>query len=126
MTDVSSYLEDAAHFPGGHAAGVVFPRSTADVADAVASADAVLAIGAQSSLTGGATPMGELILSTGRMTKVIGRTATTITVEAGVTVAAVQDHLAADHAWLPPAPTFTGAFAGGIVAKKAAGAATLK
>jgi D-lactate dehydrogenase (cytochrome) len=126
LADVSSYLEDAAHFPGGHAAGVVFPRSTADVANAVASADAVLAIGAQSSLTGGATPMGELILSTGRMTKVIGRTATTITVEAGVTVAALQDHLAADHAWFPPAPTFTGAFAGGIVATNAAGAATFK
>jgi D-lactate dehydrogenase (cytochrome) len=126
LADVSSYLEDAAHFPGGHAAGVVFPRSTSEAADAVASAQTVLAIGAQSSLTGGATPMGELILSTERMTRVLDRTATTIAVEAGVTVAALQDHLAVDGAWFPPAPTFTGAFAGGIVATNAAGAATFK
>lgn len=70
--------------------------------------------------------MGELVLSTERMTRVLGRTATTISVEAGVTVAALQEHLAADGAWFPPAPTFTGAFAGGIVATNAAGAATFK
>lgn len=126
MTDVAGYLEDAAHFPGGHAPGVVFPRSTEEVADALRGAGAVLPIGAQSSLTGGATPVGELILSTGGLTRVLERTATTITVEAGVTVAALQEHLAADGAWFPPAPTFAGAFAGGIVATNAAGAATFK
>jgi D-lactate dehydrogenase (cytochrome) len=126
FTDVSSYLEDAAHFPGGHAAGVVFRRSTADVADAVRSARTVLAIGAQSSLTGGATPMGELIVSTAQMTRVLDRTTSTISVEAGVTVATLQELLAVEGAWFPPAPTFTGAFAGGIVSTNAAGAATFK
>jgi len=126
VADVTPFLEDAAHFPGGHASGVVFPRSFDEVSEAVRHADAVLPIGAQSSLTGGATPMGEVILSTSKMTRILGQTAHTLTVEAGVTVAAIQEHLAAAGAWLPPAPTFTGAFAGGIVATNAAGAATFK
>ncbi|CAN5682726.1 hypothetical protein BH18ACI5_BH18ACI5_02400 [soil metagenome] len=33
-SDVSSYLEDAAHFPGGHTAGVLSPRTTDEVAEA--------------------------------------------------------------------------------------------
>ena len=86
----------------------------------------MLPIGAQSSLTGGATPMGELILATSQLTRVVDETPTSITVEAGVTVAALQEHLATRGAWFPPAPTFTGACAGGIVATNAAGAATFK
>jgi D-lactate dehydrogenase (cytochrome) len=123
--DYSAYLEDAAHFPGGHAAGVVLPRTDADVADALRSDTAVLPIGAQSSLTGGATPMGEVILSTAKMTGVAiapGR----VEVGAGVTVAEMQERLAEAGAWFPPVPTFTGACAGGIVATNAAGAATFK
>ena len=61
---VSSFLSDAAHVPGGFAAGVAFPRSEAEVAALVREAERVLPIGAQSSLTGGATPRGELVLST--------------------------------------------------------------
>ena len=34
--------------------------------------------------------------------------------------------LASRGAWFPPAPTFTGAFAGGVVATNAAGAATFR
>ena len=124
--DLTTLLEDAAHFPGGHAAGAVFPRTTREVADAVAEARLILPIGAQSSLTGGATPMGELILATSKMAGVIDLSATHITVGAGLTIAAMQEHLAGVDAWFPPAPTFTGAFAGGVVATNAAGAATFK
>jgi D-lactate dehydrogenase (cytochrome) len=120
------FLEDAAHFPGGHASGIVFPRSTAEVATVVAGATAILPIGAQSSLTGGATPMGELILSTAKLDRVVESSARHITVEPGVTIAAMQELLASAGAWFPPAPTFTGATAGGIVATNAAGAATFK
>ncbi len=119
-------LEDAAHFPGGHAAGVVFPRDAADVVDAVTSFPAILPIGAQSSLTGGATPMGETILATAKMVRIIETTATHVRVQPGVTIEALQEHLAFTGAWFPPAPTFTGATAGGIVATNAAGAATFK
>jgi D-lactate dehydrogenase (cytochrome) len=121
-----AFLEDAAHYPGGHASGVVFPKNAAEVAGILRGATAVLPIGAQSSLTGGATPMGELIVATSRMTRVVELTANRIRVEAGLTVAAMQAHLAGAGAWFPPAPTFTGACAGGIVSTNAAGAATFK
>ena len=97
-----AFLEDAAHYPGGHASGVVFPRSISDIADALRSAPAVLPIGAQSSLTGGATPMGELLIATSKMTRVVDRSSDRITVEAGLTVAAMQELLATTGAWFPP------------------------
>jgi D-lactate dehydrogenase (cytochrome) len=120
------YLSDAAHFPGGHAAGVVVPRATSEIPAILRDATTVLPIGAQSSLTGGATPMGELVLSTEKLTRVLDAGPSRIRVEAGVPVAAIQDALAAHGAWFPPAPTFTGALAGGIVATNAAGAATFR
>ncbi len=120
------YLSDAAHFPGGHAAGVAVPRTTADVADVVRAAATVLPIGAQSSLTGGATPMGETVVSTEKLTRILDVGASHITVEAGVPVAVIQEALGARGSWFPPVPTFTGAFAGGIVATNAAGAATFR
>ncbi len=131
MTDdqrlpTEEWLLDAANFPGGHAAGIVFPRTTADVVDVLATSASVLPVGAQSSLTGGATPMGETILATTKMNRIIDVEPGLITVEPGVTVAAMQERLTEAGAWFPPAPTFTGAFAGGIVATNAAGAATFK
>src|SRR6478735_8938502 len=65
-------LEDAAHFPGGHAEGLVSASSEADVSQALAGRTPVLPIGAQSSLTGGATPMGEVVLATSRLHKILG------------------------------------------------------
>jgi D-lactate dehydrogenase (cytochrome) len=122
----ADYLEDSAHFPGGHAAGIVFPRTLADVVDVLASSASILPIGAQSSLTGGATPMGEVILATTKMARIVDVQPGRITVEPGVTVAAMQERLTEAGAWFPPVPTFTGACAGGIVATNAAGAATFK
>jgi D-lactate dehydrogenase (cytochrome) len=122
-----SFLSDAAHVPGGFAAGVAFPRSAAEVAAIVSSASAVLPIGAQSSLTGGATPRGEVILSTRALTHIaIDRTRRLVRVGAGVPLSALQAALAAHDLWYPPAPTFDGAFVGGTVATNAAGAATFK
>ena len=120
------YLSDAAHFPGGHAAGIAIPRAISEIPGIVQQATSVLPIGAQSSLTGGATPMGEVVLSTEKLTRVLEAGPSRITVEAGVSVAAIQEALAAHGAWFPPAPTFTGALAGGIVATNAAGAATFR
>src|SRR5690242_2160436 len=91
--------------------------------------------------------MGELVLSTAHMTRIVDISASgeggpadalaeaegaavrqqiRVTVEAGVPVAVMQDALRAHDAWFPPAPTWTGATAGGIVATNAAGAATFK
>jgi D-lactate dehydrogenase (cytochrome) len=126
LTIDERYLSDAAHFPGGHASDVAIPRTVDEVPGIVSRARAILPIGAQSSLTGGATPMGETVLSTEKLTRIIDVGPSHITVEAGVPVAAIQDTLARRGAWFPPVPTFTGAFAGGIVATNAAGAATFR
>src|SRR5881394_1337648 len=68
---LASFLEDAAHFPGGFAAGLAAPASEAEVAALLRSTPAVLPIGAQSSLTGGATPQGEVLLSTSRLNRIV-------------------------------------------------------
>lgn len=123
---MDKYLSDAAHFPGGHAAAIAVPRHAVEIADIVRTARTILPIGAQSSLTGGATPMGEVVLSTEKLTRILAAGADHIRVEAGVSVAVIQETLAKHGAWFPPAPTFTGAFAGGVVATNAAGAATFR
>jgi D-lactate dehydrogenase (cytochrome) len=122
----AKYLSDAAHFPGGHAAAIAIPRDTSEIPAIVRDAPAVLVVGAQSSLTGGATPMGEVVLSTEKLDRILEMGTGFIRVEAGVPVATMQEALAQAGAWFPPAPTFTGAFAGGIVATNAAGAATFR
>jgi D-lactate dehydrogenase (cytochrome) len=123
---LAAFLEDAAHFPGGHADGVIAPSSEAEVADAVRSARTVLPIGAQSSLTGGATPMGETLLTTTRLNRIEAIGDDWVRVQAGVTLDHLDAALAASGKYYPPMPTFTGAFVGGTIATNAAGAATFK
>lgn len=123
---VSAHLTDAAHVPGGHAAGFAAPASEAAVAAVLRTSARVLPIGAQSSLTGGATPMGDVLLSTSRLSRIEPLSADLVRVGAGVTLAALDDVLAAAGRFYPPAPTFVGATIGGTVATNAAGAATFK
>jgi D-lactate dehydrogenase (cytochrome) len=123
---VSSFLSDAAHVPGGYATGVSFPRNEADVAALVREADRVLPIGAQSSLTGGATPRGEIVLSTRMLTSIEEPSGRDVRVGAGVSLAVLQRTLAASGLFYPPVPTFDGAFVGGTISTNAAGAATFK
>ena len=123
---VGAHLEDAAHYPGGHAPGIAHPSTEADVASLVRAHPRVLAIGAQSSLTGGATPFGELLLSTARLNRIVHVDARAASVEAGVPLSALEEAARRVGATYPPRPTFAGAFAGGAVATNAAGAATFK
>ena len=123
---VTAVLEDAAHYPGGHAAGVARPATEADVAVLVAGAGQVLPIGAQSSLTGGATPMGDVVLDLQRFDRIVSIGADEVVVQPGVPLGVLQAALARDDRFYPPAPTFDGACAGGVVATNAAGAATFK
>ena len=123
---LSAFLEDGAHFPGGYADGVIVATSEADVAEALRCTRAILPIGAQSSLTGGATPRGETILTTSRLNRVEAIGDDWVRVQAGVTLAELDAALAAAGKYYPPAPTFMGAFVGGTVATNAAGAATFK
>ena len=123
---LASFLEDAAHFPGGFAGGIATPASEAEVAALVRAASSVLPIGAQSSLTGGATPRGEVLLNTSHLNRIVASGADWVRVGAGVTLFDLDAALAKIGKHYPPVPTFTGAFAGGIVATNAAGAATFK
>jgi D-lactate dehydrogenase (cytochrome) len=123
---VSGVLEDAAHYPGGHTTGVARPATEADVAAIVTDAARVLPIGAQSSLTGGATPMGDLVIDLQRFDRVVSIRPDEVVVQPGVPIGVLQAALARDGRFYPPAPTFDGACAGGVVATNAAGAATFK
>jgi D-lactate dehydrogenase (cytochrome) len=123
---LQSFVEDAAHYPGGHAAGVVFPRSEADVAAVIRANAKVLAIGAQSSVTGGATPRGEIVLATSKMTSILAVTDESARVQPGLPLVTLKAHLASQGRYYPPAPTYDGAFVGGTIATNASGAATFK
>jgi D-lactate dehydrogenase (cytochrome) len=123
---LASFVEDAAHFPGGFAAGVATPASEAEVAALVREASSVLPVGAQSSLTGGATPNGGLVLSTAHLNTIADEGRGRVRASAGVTLVELDAALAATGRYYPPVPTFTGAFVGGIAATNAAGAATFK
>ena len=123
--DTASFLDDAAHYPGGFASGVVRARDVGEVSALLREGKHILPIGAQSSLTGGATPFGDVVLGTERLAH-IEQQGDHVRVGAGVTLQAVQDDLALTDRWLPPVPTYLGACAGGAVATCAAGAATFK
>ncbi len=123
---LDAHREDAAHFTGGHAGGVARPRSERDIAHLLTTSRAVLPIGAQSSLTGGATPDGGLVLSTARLTSIQESGQRHFRVGAGVPLETLQELLHRGGRWYAPSPTYTGAFAGGVVATNAAGAATFK
>ena len=123
---IESFLHDAAQMPGGSAEGVVFPRSTAEVAASVAAHRRVLPVGAQSSLTGGATPHGGLLLSTRALNAIEVGDDALVHAGAGVPLSELRRVLAPHGLWYPPVPTFEGAFLGGTIATNAAGPATFK
>src|SRR5215472_2187698 len=120
---IAGHLEDAAHYPGGHATAIFTPASETEIADVLHRSARVLPIGAQSSLTGGATPMGDVLLSTSRLKAVGPIEVDRARVQAGVTLIELDEALARLGRYYPPAPTFRGAFTGGTLATNAAGAA---
>jgi D-lactate dehydrogenase (cytochrome) len=119
------WLVDAAYFPGGRAEHVFLPRTEGEVAAVVRAHHPVLALGAQSSLTGGATPVGGAVLATERLDG-LELQENRARCGAGVALTRVQEAARDAGLFLAPAPTYDGAFAGGAVATNAAGAATFK
>lgn len=120
-------LADAAHTPGGHSPALLRPDSEAELAWALRHAPQVLPIGAQTSLTGGATPFGAWLLSTERFDDlVLAGARDRVRVGAGVTLLALEQALREQGCTYPPAPTHRGATLGGCGATNAAGAATFK
>ena len=101
------------------------PRSVDELSACLRSPQRLLVVGAQSSLTGGATPANDVVIAT-ELLNTVRIEAGRIRVGAGVPLQIVQDTLFRIGRWLPPVPTYLGAFAGGAVATCAAGAATFK
>ncbi len=124
--ELEGYLDDAAHYPGGHARALCFPRSEAEIARLLRCEPSVLAIGSQSSLTGGATPRGETLISTTALNDVGPWLQNSVRVGAGVVLAELEPLLRERDLYYPPVPTYDGASVGGTVATNAAGAATFK
>ena len=120
------FLEDAAHYPGGAARGVAFPASEAEVAALFSLGLPLLPVGAQSSLTGGATPQGEIVVATSRLADIVTMEGDRARAGAGATLDALQKALGAAGRWYPPVPTYTACCCGGVVATNAAGPATFK
>jgi D-lactate dehydrogenase (cytochrome) len=123
---LAPYLQDAARTPGGHAAAVFLPRSEGEVAWVLREAPAVLPVGAQSSLTGGATPFGESVLSLARLDAIGLVTDGTVRAGAGVALSSLEESVRPQGVFFPPVPTFRGALVGGVCSTNAAGASTFK
>ena len=68
------FCEDSSGLPGGHADAVVFPQSTADVAEFLKEANAarkpLTIAGNGTGITGARVPFGGLILATERMGRI--------------------------------------------------------
>jgi D-lactate dehydrogenase (cytochrome) len=124
--EVAVYLQDAARTPGGHTPLVALPRSEGEVAWVLREAPAVLPVGALSSLTGGATPFGEWVLSTARMDAIGVVGGDRVRLGPGVALSSLEEALRPEGLFYPPAPTYKGALIGGTAATNAAGAVTFK
>jgi D-lactate dehydrogenase (cytochrome) len=124
--EIASYLTDASNMQGGHTARVVFPASTAEVAEVLAEASRtqtpVTVSGAGTGVTGGRVP--------DRLNRIlkIERTDTggSAAAEAGVVLGDFQQAVAAQGLFYPPDPTEWSCFLGGTVATNASGARTFK
>ena len=120
-------LVDAAYFPGGRADAYFEPRTEGEVAAILRAHTSVLAVGAQSSLTGGATPAGGALLATDRFDGLaVDGVAHAATCGSGVVVSRLQDEARPFGLFCAPAPTWDGATIGGMASTNAAGAATFK
>ena len=123
---LQEYLHDAARYPGGRTEEVCFPESEADVATLIREGRPLLVVGAQSSLTGGATPNGETVVSTRRLADVHDWSPASVGCGAGVVLRSLDEECAARGLYFPPVPTYDGATVGGVVSTDAAGAATFR
>jgi len=129
---LSGYLEDASGRPPGTASGLARVTSEAAAATLLRRTGdrPVLFQAARSSLTGGAVPDGELILSVERMAErgpiVEHPGGGRVTVQPGTRLCDLQSELAEKGFYYPPVPTYQLAMLGGTVATNAGGSATFK
>ena len=131
---IEAYLEDASGLPPGQASGLVRVVDECEAAAVVRAArergQTLLPQAARSSVTGGATPRGEVVLSVERMTECgpvrADSVGATCVVQPGVRLCDLQMQLAASGFYFPPVPTYQQAMIGGAVSTNAGGAASFK
>jgi FAD/FMN-containing dehydrogenase len=134
--DMAPYLEDWRRLYRGHAAAVVRPGSTAELAQ-VASLCAELRVGmvpqgGNTSMVGGATPDEsgtQIVITLSRMhaVRALDPVDMTMTVEAGLTLKAAQDAATAAGCMLPLSISAEGsAQIGGVIATNAGGNNTVR
>ena len=132
--EIESFLGDASHMHGGHAARVVFPEDATEVADLLAEASAsrtpVTISGAGTGTVGGRVPFGGIVLATDRFNRIksiVHENASGRAVaEAGVILSSLQKAVEAEKLFYPPDPTEGSCFLGGTIATNASGARTFK
>ncbi len=134
--DLQKYLSDESRMTGGAADAVYWPATPAEAGEALAACAAdgtpVTVSGAGTGIAGGRVPQGGVVLATDKLARVLDlavapdRGGATLRVQAGVTLAAVQDAAAAEGFWYPPDPTENGCFVGGSLATNASGARTFR
>ncbi len=127
--ELETIAQDAAALQGTGAAGLLIPTTEGQLARWLRDHpdDMVLAQGALTSLTGGATPSGDVVVSMRRLTSLeVDEARLRAVIGAGLVLAELQASLADRNLYYPPAPTHDGASIGGNVATNAAGAATFK
>ncbi len=117
---------DAANYPGGRALALAKPQNEAEVAAILQRYARILPVGAQSSVTGGASPDGEVVLSLARQDRILESGSEYRRVQAGLALRTLRETLALEDKYYPPVPSFDGATVGGVISTNAAGPATFK
>lgn len=132
--EIQSYLSDASYLRAGNAERVVFPETSEEVAEVLASASRertpVTVSGAGTGTVAGRVPFGGIVIATDNLNRIksLGRDkgGGRAVVEAGVVLADLQRFVEAQGLFYPPDPTERGCFIGGNVATNASGARTFK
>jgi D-lactate dehydrogenase (cytochrome) len=142
--EIQSFLSDASNMRGGHAARVVFPESTEEVAEVLAHATResmpVTVSGAGTGVVGGRVPFGGTVMATERLNRIkeIARDGEERELNenrsrggwaialAGVVLAEFQRAVEARGMLYPPDPTERSCYLGATVATNASGARTFK
>jgi D-lactate dehydrogenase (cytochrome) len=132
--EIQSFLVDASNMQGGHAARVLFPENTGEVAHALAAATQertpVAIAGAGTGIVGGRVPFGGIVLATDRLNQIKEvkreKEGGWARADAGVVLADFQRAVEAEGLLYPPDPTERSCYLGATVATNASGARTFK
>ena len=131
---LEAYLEDASGAPPGRAAGLLRPAHEGEIASFLRTTRGqgvpVLPQAARSSLTAGAIPCDEVVVSVESMNEIgpaeIFPGGGRVNVGPGVRLRDLQCALAPHRLYYPPVPTYHDAMIGGTISTNAGGAASFK